>query len=165
MKASEEETRSRLGSLDDFRLQEMLVLRRGEYTPKAFELAREELARRGLKELSLEEFHSSFNVPRITPSGFCERCIEETVPGSPGNLFSINWAFGTTLTGSSEPCYWCGSVIKRKAALFFVIPFPSKERYRVLYTKQGVFTDHFVTRLLKDSGGRGPDEQKLTDRK
>ena len=63
--------------------------------------------------------------------GFCERCVEETLPQSAGNLWTFN-GIGVTMYGDSRLCADCGSAIRRVWFVVFYIPLIPLTRFRVI---------------------------------
>lgn len=61
---------------------------------------------------------------------FCENCLEETLPQSTGNLWSINFV-GTTIKEIGGYCSACGSVVVEKRFILYGIPIHSYGFYRV----------------------------------
>jgi len=80
---------------------------------------------------------------------FCEKCLSETTDESPGSTFTMNWLFGTKLSGESHPCSNCGSIIQTKWFIF-IIPILKLGKYRVIYLESGFFESRFIGRRLKD---------------
>lgn len=84
---------------------------------------------------------------------FCDNCLEETLPQSTGNLWSINFV-GTTIKEIGGYCNTCGSVVVEKRFILYGIPIYSYGFYRVkrvLIPKLLINDDSkFFARKLKD---------------
>jgi hypothetical protein len=61
---------------------------------------------------------------------FCDNCLEETIPQSTGNLWSINF-IGTTIKEIGGYCSVCDSVVVEKCFILYGIPIHSYGFYRV----------------------------------
>jgi hypothetical protein len=122
----------RMGALDDDALIKMLAIEQADYREEAIQVAREELKRRHLRELSREEYLALPEVQSVRTTGFCSRCLAETTDESPGNTRTYMLFMGTRLVGLADPCPTCDSVIQRK--FFCVIaPLVPLGRYRIKY--------------------------------
>lgn len=112
----------------------MVAFNRGGYTERAIEIAAAELKRRSVPVLSAEQYFQRFPGERITQTGFCATCVEQTTDESPGDtcLHVSLGAFGTSLSGDDDPCPACGSVVQTKR-LWVIVPIAHRGRYRVIY--------------------------------
>lgn len=84
---------------------------------------------------------------------FCEKCLEETLPQSTGNLWTINFV-GTTIKEIGGYCSLCGSVVVEKRFILYGIPLHSYGFYRVqrIFIPKLIFNDKskFFARRLKN---------------
>lgn len=76
---------------------------------------------------------------------FCNKCLEETIPQSTGNLFRINFV-GTTIKEIGFRCNICNSLVAEKRFTLYGIPIYSFGYYRI----QNVIPNSFYTRRLTD---------------
>lgn len=121
---------------DDLELQRWVSIEQDNWRPEAVEVAREELRRRGIDELSVDEFRKR-HFPGVGHDGFCETCRNETIDEPPGNTTRIS-GIGTDLLGRRDPCAVCGSVIQSKWFCLLNIPVIRLAQYRVVYLKKGL---------------------------
>jgi hypothetical protein len=145
--------RQRIADFDDSALLRMLALEKEDYRPEAVEIARTELLRRGIRELSSKEWLSlvGASIQRNDsgqPVGFCEDCIAATTDESPGGALS-NFAFGTTFFHSGEPCPNCNAIIATKYIIAFFVPVVRLGRFRLKYHQRGFFRSVYIGRRLR----------------
>ena len=142
--------------LDDRELRQAVVFNRsGFYTREQLAVAQEELTRRSLPvPPTAEEYWKRYPGERITESGFCVDCVQQTTDESPGSTYlhiSLG-GFGTALSGDDDLCPACGSVVQSKV-VWIIVPVARRGRYRVIYLNQGDWGQprlgNFVGRRLK----------------
>ena len=63
---------------------------------------------------------------------FCEKCLEETLPESCGNVETINFV-GTTLSVLGDKCPVCHSIVAEKRNVVFGVRLKSLGYYRIIY--------------------------------
>ena len=136
-------------AFDDQELQRIVAFNRGGYGPEAISVAQAELRRRSLAVLTADEYEQRFPQERITTTGFCVACMQETTDESPGNthLHISLGAFGTSLSGEDDACAACGSVVQVKR-LWVVVPLARQGSYRVIYPNQGAWGHPRSGRLI-----------------
>lgn len=86
--------------------------------------------------------NTSKNESHDSQQTFCEKCLEETLPQSTGNLWSINFV-GTTIKEIGGYCSICGSVVVEKRFTLYGIPLHSYGLYRVkrIFIQKLLFND------------------------
>lgn len=135
--------------LDDAALRRLVTLEASQYEPGALAIARDELRRRGIRELSPEAYWKEFPDEWLAGVGFCYRCWGDTTDESPGPTFTV--FVGVRLFGSGDPCTVCGSVVRRMwfcivvPIVALVLPIFPLDRYRVIRRERG----HYIGRLLR----------------
>lgn len=143
--------RDHISALDDHALIRLLALEQADYREEALQIAREEIRRRDLREVSMEEFGTLFPQELIATTGFCAKCHSETTDESPRSTGTFNF-IGTSLIGRKDPCSICGSVVQSKY-FCFLIPIVFLGRYRINYTRRtnlGMYQEaQYVGRRLK----------------
>jgi hypothetical protein len=139
----------KIATLDNDALVKMIAIDRADYREEAIEIAREELRRRGIRELTTEEYLSLPEIRTIRTTGFCSRCLAETTDESPGNVTTVNLFFGTRLIGIGDPCTTCGSIVQGKY-FCLLLPIVFLGRYRIKYLKgEGTLHSEYVGRRLR----------------
>jgi len=151
--------------LDDEALVRMLAVEQSDYRDEAIQVAREELKRRRVRELTREEYLSSPEVQTVRATGFCSTCLAQTTDKSPGNTRTYLFLIGTRLIGMKDPCPTCDSVIQRKF-LCVILPLVPLGRYRIKYldgekAALPLFSVRYVGRKLRTAEQNAPaDAQK-----
>jgi hypothetical protein len=140
--------RERMQSLNDEGLMRVVLLFQDQYKPEAISIAKDELRRRGLEGVTLEQLieQTPEEYYNFVPD-FCPGCIAETTDKSVGILFHF-YNIGLYLLGNGSECDICGSVIQRIWFLFFIPIFPGS-KYRVKYLEPGFSHGKLVSRRLK----------------
>ena len=134
--------------LDDTALRRLVVLEESAYRPEVVDIARDELARRKLPLLSLEEYWRQFPEEWMTALGFCYPCWIHTID-EPPSAIAFRGLIGTLLLGRDNPCSTCGSVVSTKW-FCVVVPIIRMSRYRVIYAKRRLLTPpEYIGRRLK----------------
>lgn len=131
------DTERRMRGLEDKELQSIVAMNKDGYTDQAVRDAEAELKRRSLPVLTADEYLSQFPGERITETGFCVACVEQTTEESAGDQnFSYVIPFllgvGTRLSGDDDPCRACHSIVQSKTRWIFV-PVRRLGRYRVIW--------------------------------
>lgn len=139
-----ERHRLQLSKVHEAELRTIVVLRHSEFLPELVELAREELARRGLPVPSEEAYWREHQQEWLAQAGFCYDCWSQTTDESPGDGFTAN-LIGVAVTGNDDPCSVCRSTIKTKHFWVFV-PLAPLGRYRVIRLDER----RYIGRRLKD---------------
>lgn len=135
--------------LDDASLRRLVILEESAYRPEVVDIARDELARRGLQPLSLENFWRTFPAEWIAAVGFCYPCWSVTT-AEPPRTFALHGLIGTLLLGRDDPCATCGSVVSTTWFCVVLPVFRTRSRYRVLYGQGGLITPApYIGRRLK----------------
>src|SRR6266545_6392527 len=98
------DTERHMQTLDDKELQCIVALNRDGYTDEAVRLAHDELRRRSRRVLSGQEYLDEYPGERITESGFCTACVEQTTDETAGDvqlrhIIPFLVAVGTWLSG------------------------------------------------------------------
>lgn len=126
-----------------------VALDAAKYPDQEIELAREELRRRDLPMLTAEEYadHYKATLPKAPPGEFCPKCVAETIPAFDGDTFTVNFLFGTRLTGWDDPCPSCHSAIQEKWS-YFIVPISRLGRYRVIWVGRRFFSNLYRARKL-----------------
>ena len=115
--------------LDDRELLRRVAFQEADYLPEALNIAREELDLRRIAPLDAREYFVKY--PDEDPaSGFCQNCLDQTVPGTPA-CFSI-CVLATRLGGHHDRCEACGSVVVTKWFCIGFLPVRRLESYRFL---------------------------------
>ena len=145
-----------MSQLSDEQLTRIVAVEQADYRKEAVRIAREELRRRGLRELTEEEYRATPEQRAIEATGFCPACLTATTdqsPGSTGTTGFIVIGIGTRLIGMGDPCPTCGSVIQSKY-LCLGVPLIPLGRYRIKYLGDGllggVLAREYVGRRLID---------------
>jgi hypothetical protein len=74
----------------------------------------------------------------LGPTGFCERCVNESLDQSLSDLSRIN-GIGKTFGGKSERCVQCLSTVRRIWFTFLFVPVLPLARYRVIHASPTQF--------------------------
>jgi len=90
-----------------------------------------------------ENINSNENIK--TQQVFCNKCLEETIPQSTGNLLRINFV-GTSIKKIGFSCKICNSLVAEKRFVLYGIPIYSFGYYRI----QSVIPNSFYARRLTD---------------
>ena len=100
---------------DNETLHKIFAFNRADYQPEALVIARNELARRGLSVLSPEEYWQQYAENGIDPSGFCQKCFDQTTAESPSESDRLTtlFLFHYRLWGKTDQCEICRSVVTR----------------------------------------------------
>ena len=147
--------RRRVAELDDAGLLRLLALDKADYRPEAVEMVRAEVAVRGLRELSREEWLAAVRDKTAIDDGsraveFCEDCIAATTDKSPGGTLTVNFAFGTKFIHFGANCPQCNSIVASKYFVVFFVPVFHLGTYRLKYRDVGFFSSTFIGRQLRD---------------
>ena len=134
----------RMHALDDDALRRIVTIDRADWQPEAILIALEEIQRR-----QSNEAHNRCQTKRRGADGFCQECLNQTSPESPGDTRTVNFLFGTRLIGHDERCNVCGSVVQTLWTCV-VLPIISEGRYRVRYLESGLMSSRYVGRKLLD---------------
>jgi hypothetical protein len=84
----------------------------------------------------------------IIQAGFCNRCIEESSPKSPGGVTTIN-GIGRMFYGSSRRCNTCDSIVRTLWVVVFFVPIIPLGKYRYQRIRGTVFGGRFLARRLR----------------
>ena len=144
-------------TLEDKDLQCIVATNREGYTDEAVKAARDELRRRSRRVLDRDQYFEMYPRERITETGFCAACVEQTTDETAGNVdlhIGLVGGVGTWLLGGLvDRCPACRSVVQSKWLWVFV-PVRRLGRYRVLWPDGRGGTDvaggRCLTRRLKD---------------
>jgi hypothetical protein len=142
------EHEERMQSMDDAALRCLVVLGESEYVPEVLAIARDELARRRIPVLSVEDYWKQYPDEWLAAVGFCYDCWTQTTDESPGHVVTLN-LIGTRLVGNTEPCAKCGSAVEAKW-FCVVLPVIPLGRYRVIHGPRG----EYIGRRLDDRRGQ-----------
>ena len=151
------DTERHMRGLEDKELQCIVATNRDSYTDEAVRIAEAELERRSCPVLSPEDYWKQYPGERMTDSGFCVTCAEQTTEETAGDLtltylVPFLLGIGTWLSGNNEPCPTCRSVVQSKK-LWIVFPVRRLGRYRVIWPEGRGGTDlaggKFLSRRLK----------------
>lgn len=96
-----------------------------------------------------KRYCSSKCVLQADPPVFCGICVAQSTDETCGGTTSFN-GIGTTLRRCWNPqtCSTCGSVVSRRWFSVFFLPIAPRERYRVIYLYEGVYSAKFVSRRI-----------------
>ena len=131
------EIQKQMRDLEDSSLRRLVFLKQTDYLPEAVEIARDELARRGMSVLTPEEYWLQYQDEWLETVGFCYRCWAETTDESVGHTMTVNF-IGQRLLGEENPCELCGSVVQTKW-FCIVLPLVPIGKYRVIRIKHGPY--------------------------
>lgn len=134
-------------ALDDHALLRLVTVEASDYRQEALKIARDELQRRQLDILNVEQYWKQFPSERIGDDGFCVSCRNQTTDESPGNTTVVNLIFGTRLIGHDEQCSACGSLLQTKW-LQIILPIIPLGQFRIIYLEKGLFSGRYVGRRL-----------------
>ena len=139
----------RMQSLEDGNLLRIVLLNRDEYSADSLAIVEEEIRKRNLDNVTLDEFSKKFPeeyYPFV--SAFCPACLNETIDEQVGFLFSL-YGIGVSLTGRRFECAICCSVVRTKW-ISFILPIYRIGQYRVKYLDDPAFMrGEFISRRLK----------------
>jgi len=139
-------------ALGDGSLLRLVLLNRDEYKPESLALAEEELRKRKLDCITLDEFAKKFpgEYYPYVPT-FCPTCLDETTDEPAGFMFYFR-GIGTLLRGRGSECDVCGSTVQGKW-IYFIFPIFLIGKYRVKYLEDPwMKRGKRVTRRLKAKG-------------
>lgn len=136
-------------SLGDASLLRIVLLARGEYKSESMEIADEEVRRRKLERITLDEFSKKFPdeyYPHV--AAFCPNCLNDTIDEPVGFLLKL-FHIGVSLEGHESECDVCCSIVQAKW-IYFIFPIFRIGKYRVKYwTDPGMLLGKSISRRLK----------------
>jgi hypothetical protein len=119
-------------NLNDHALLRLLALESEEFHREAISIAEDELASRGLRPLTRDEYFVKFPGEVISSSGFCEKCLSQTTDEVPN--YGLFGGFGTRMLGAADECENCGSIVQTQW-LWIIFPLRRIARYRLHYSR------------------------------
>ena len=144
--------RNRMQALEDPELLRIALLNRDEYKPESLAIADEEVRKRNLQNVTLDEFSKKYpNEYYPYVPAFCPTCLAETVDESAGVIFNL-FGVGVSLRGRGSECDICGSIVQSKW-INFIFPIFRIGKYRVKYLEDpGMDRGKFIAMRLKIKG-------------
>jgi len=134
-------------NVPDAELRRITTIERHQYREEAFQLALDELARRGLPLLQPDEYWSAYRDEWLAQVGFCHQCWAMTTDDSVGAILPRRLV-GMRLLEEGTPCLICQSVVATKW-FCVVVPVVRQAKYRVLFDRS-VFPDPPKGRRLRE---------------
>ncbi len=151
------DTERHMQTLDEKELQCIVATNREGYTAEGVRAARDELSRRSCRPLDREQYYQTYPRERVTDTGFCVACVEETTDETVGNvtLHVGVGGVGTWLWGGlTNRCPACRSGVQSKWLWIFV-PVKRLGRYRVIWAEGRAGTEFSggtcLSRRMKDA--------------